>query len=231
MKEKCKSCLGFAWIRSSISGNYLKCPQCRGTGTNFLIRFDQNLSNKENIPEKIKKTTSNKWTAGFFKRKITMCPEHTNTKNSRKIGRNKMIRNPLFDTMLALAIFVISSIFVFSYLKNDTQKNNSNVIENKIIKEEETKQKDLINQNVSSNNQIEYYEEDYNYDSDSDSYKIGYNQGYNAFMSQIGKSEKKLKTYTVSTGESVIIQEDLDQGYVDGYHKAADSITCPRNCP
>lgn len=142
-----------------------------------------------------------------------------------------MIRNPLFDTMLALAIFVISSIFVFSYLKNDTQKNNSNVIENKIIKEEETKQKDLINQNVSSNNQIEYYEEDYNYDSDSDSYKIGYNQGYNAFMSQIGKSEKKLKTYTVSTGESVIIQEDLDQGYVDGYHKAADSITCPRNCP
>jgi hypothetical protein len=230
MKEKCKSCLGFAWIKSSISGRYLKCPRCRGTGADFLIRFDQNLSNKEKITKKIEKTTPNKWTTGFLKRKIIMCLEHTNATKSRKLERNKMInvRNPIFFTVLSLAIFVISSIFVFNYFKQNSQKNYNSVIENKIIKKEETNQKDIINQNTFSN---EYYEEDYNYDSDSDSYKIGYNQGYNAFMAQIGKSEKKLKTYTVSTGKSIIIQEDLDQGYVDGYHKAADSMTCPRNCP
>ena len=47
------------------------------------------------------------------------------------------VRNPVFFTVLSLAIFIISSIFVFSYFKQNSQKNYNSVIENKIIKKEE----------------------------------------------------------------------------------------------
>lgn len=66
-------------------------------------------------------------------------------------------------------------------------------------------------------------------------YKIGYKKGYNNFMktSVDIKDEESIIEYTsnkeeIVNSETEIIQEIMMRGYVDGYHKAGESLYCPR---
>lgn len=65
-------------------------------------------------------------------------------------------------------------------------------------------------------------------------YQAGFRQGYNAFKEQMDSpnipSLPKTIKYLRDEGsdEGSIDQEQKAKGYVDGYHRAADSMHCPR---
>lgn len=66
-----------------------------------------------------------------------------------------------------------------------------------------------------------------------DRYSTAYMRGYNAFLSQVGRPDliSNQKTYIAYVGEQSNSADDEDadnRGYADGYHKASDSINCPR---
>lgn len=68
----------------------------------------------------------------------------------------------------------------------------------------------------------------------NNAYQVGYEKGYYSFLIQNGQDAEKMTAYTVSV-ESAFDQENtkdykdaMEKGYVDGYHKACDSIHCPR---
>lgn len=64
-------------------------------------------------------------------------------------------------------------------------------------------------------------------------YQLGYEKGYYSFLIQNGQEPEKIISYT-STVEDLFNNEDVDfreaveKGYVDGYHKACNSVYCPR---
>jgi len=65
---------------------------------------------------------------------------------------------------------------------------------------------------------------------EADSYRKGYMRGYHAFLAQTGTymPPPVAIAYTSSHPD---VPEDQDRdmkGYVDGYHKAAESFQCPR---
>ena len=63
-------------------------------------------------------------------------------------------------------------------------------------------------------------------------YEFGFNKGQNALYMQIGKAEKikdKQTEYTVLIEENEETKEIQQKGYVDGYHKASESFSCPRS--
>jgi len=60
------------------------------------------------------------------------------------------------------------------------------------------------------------------------SYTIGYDKGYRSFLEQNGRVDlSPVKKYTVYV-EQELEKDEVDRGYVDGYHRAADTIYCPR---
>lgn len=61
-------------------------------------------------------------------------------------------------------------------------------------------------------------------------YETGYRTGYRAFQLQMGQEAPRLVKYTSSSETVESLGEDASKGYVDGYHRAADSYVCPR-CP
>lgn len=65
-----------------------------------------------------------------------------------------------------------------------------------------------------------------------DDYAAAYNKGYNAFLNQMGRSdlvsEQKVYTAYMPSGNEEQDEEAAGRGYADGYHKASDSIYCPR---
>lgn len=76
---------------------------------------------------------------------------------------------------------------------------------------------------------------DFTVDAQDVAYKLGFEQGKMAFFKQINEpiqnSEIKKEEYTVlieSQEQQKEYDEAISKGYVDGYHKAADSIHCPR---
>lgn len=68
-------------------------------------------------------------------------------------------------------------------------------------------------------------------------YNFGYKKGYKNFMKQMGLDDDEKTSYTSSTveDESILEKEEYQdimmKGYVDGYHKAGESMNleCPRN--
>lgn len=63
-------------------------------------------------------------------------------------------------------------------------------------------------------------------------YEAGYNMGYNAAMVQfMEKNESKITSninQKFATYTSEINSEESIKGYEDGYHKAVESVNCPR---
>ena len=64
-------------------------------------------------------------------------------------------------------------------------------------------------------------------------YQSGYEKGYYAFLIQNEQDPKKISAYTSSVEDvfndqnSEDYKEAVEKGYVDGYHKACDSVHCP----
>lgn len=69
----------------------------------------------------------------------------------------------------------------------------------------------------------------------SQAYQKGYEKGYYSFLIQNGQEPEKISAYTVSVEglykeqESQNYHDAVEKGYVDGYHKACDSVNCPRS--
>lgn len=65
-------------------------------------------------------------------------------------------------------------------------------------------------------------------------YRIGYESGERAMLSQMGKLQKnKVAKYTI--GDLEVAEEDkerfdkiMSKAYVEGYHRTADMFFCPR---
>lgn len=69
--------------------------------------------------------------------------------------------------------------------------------------------------------------------SDQEVYAYSYNRGYNAFMTQINRDDlmvdnNKVYTYTSDKKKTEHEKELESRAYVEGYHRAADAIYCPR---
>lgn len=66
-------------------------------------------------------------------------------------------------------------------------------------------------------------------------YKMGYEKGYYAFLIQNGEEPEKITSYTVGVEdlykqqEAEEYQNAVEKGYVDGYHKACNTMNCPRS--
>ena len=83
---------------------------------------------------------------------------------------------------------------------------------------EETKEIFVINENL-----------------EKEAYKIGYKNGQNAMFKQMGKPVEEDDTDTqfavfkeMPERESEEYKKIIQKGYVDGYHKASEDMTCPR---
>lgn len=66
------------------------------------------------------------------------------------------------------------------------------------------------------------------------SYDLGYGEGYRAFLEQQGlEVPSAAMSYTVLVGavSEVGSEEMRGIGYMDGYHKASESLSCPTVCP
>ena len=75
--------------------------------------------------------------------------------------------------------------------------------------------------NQQENNIVEFEET-------PNSYTIGYDKGYRSFLEQNGRVDlSPVKKYTAYV-EQELEKDEVDRGYVDGYHRAADTIYCPR---
>lgn len=61
--------------------------------------------------------------------------------------------------------------------------------------------------------------------SDPSPYELGYETGRRAFLVQMGEEVEPVVRYTSSV---VLDREESDRGYVDGYHRAAETYNCPR---
>ena len=59
------------------------------------------------------------------------------------------------------------------------------------------------------------------------SYEVGYKQGYRALLVQMGQDVPPVERY-VSIDSGELDEESASRGYVDGYHKASESLVCPR---
>lgn len=124
---------------------------------------------------------------------------------------------------LAAVFFTVLFVFVFS-LKQKTK--NVNVQENLIIEpikvEEINFKEGLIAENLPLDDESKI------------AYEAGYKRGYTNFMQQHNNSGDLVQyTYTSNESEKTIeenesYQELISKGYVDGYHKAGDSLHCPR---
>ena len=77
-------------------------------------------------------------------------------------------------------------------------------------------------------------------DLENSAYKAGYKRGYKNFMKQMGlesanDSKEFSYTSTIEDGSVLLTEEHQDimmKGYVEGYHKAGESMQykyCPRN--
>lgn len=59
-------------------------------------------------------------------------------------------------------------------------------------------------------------------------YRSGYRRGYESFLEQMGEEVRLPRVrYVSNTGHEVSSEDEL-RGYVDGYHRAAASVHCPR---
>lgn len=65
--------------------------------------------------------------------------------------------------------------------------------------------------------------------SEPSSYEVGYEVGKRAFLIQMGGEVDPVVRYT-STASASFSGEDgeMSRGYVDGYHRAAETYNCPR---
>lgn len=63
----------------------------------------------------------------------------------------------------------------------------------------------------------------------SNAYEEGYWRGYGAFLSQSGLQLPPVKLVKYSSSDSEEQKEELEKGYVDGYHKATECMFCPRH--
>jgi len=61
------------------------------------------------------------------------------------------------------------------------------------------------------------------------SYEHGFRVGYDAFLKQTGRYIPQTSGSTKRTASYTMSDEDVSRGYVDGYHRAADLGTCPRD--
>lgn len=119
--------------------------------------------------------------------------------------------------------FLLLTVLFFNYKPNNKERTEQPTIK-KIDNIDENK-KDLINSIAEDNQSSQIVE---------DSYQLGYNDGYRAFLIQMGTKEEdlpKVARYTTNTSSNDLVdvdEEEKSRGYADGYHKAADSIYCPR---
>jgi hypothetical protein len=61
------------------------------------------------------------------------------------------------------------------------------------------------------------------------SYEVGYDRGYRAFLEQQGVAIPVLKVARYATSlEGELDEEQASRGYADGYHRAGESLHCPR---
>lgn len=68
------------------------------------------------------------------------------------------------------------------------------------------------------------------------SYDLGYREGYRAFLRQQGiESSLGEASVIYASSHGVFVGEDdggmEGRGYMDGYHKASESLSCPTVCP
>jgi hypothetical protein len=70
---------------------------------------------------------------------------------------------------------------------------------------------------------------------EKEAYKIGYKNGQNAMLKQMGKPVEEEEVDTqfmvfkeMPEKESEEYKKIIQKGYVDGYHKASEDSTCPR---
>lgn len=68
------------------------------------------------------------------------------------------------------------------------------------------------------------------------SYDLGYREGYLAFLRQQGiESSLGEASVIYASSHGVFVGEDdggmEGRGYMDGYHKASESLSCPTVCP
>ena len=79
---------------------------------------------------------------------------------------------------------------------------------------------------------VEQTEEDETKEASAELYDLAYKKGFHAFKAQYDlESPEVVYKYTSQIeehGESEKYHELIDRGYVDGYHKAAESGICPR---
>ena len=63
-----------------------------------------------------------------------------------------------------------------------------------------------------------------------DEYRAAYSRGYVAFLSQMGlplPPPEQVVQYTSLVNEEEKSPEEEEKGYADGYHRAAESFSCP----
>jgi hypothetical protein len=102
--------------------------------------------------------------------------------------------------------------------------------------------KELAKEHVNIEDMNEEKKSDYLDDDQMEiAYKIGYKRGYDNFMktSVDSKDDESAVEYTSNEEEdkdkdkidleSEVVQEIISKGYVDGYHKAGESLHCPRS--
>jgi len=114
-----------------------------------------------------------------------------------------MKKTSVIPLILILVAVIAATAFVISQKTPEKQKANSVALstEKNIVEAEET----------------------------PTSYTIGYDKGYKAFLEQNGRVDlSPNKKYTVYV-EQELEKDEVDRGYVDGYHRASETIYCPRH--
>lgn len=125
----------------------------------------------------------------------------------------------------SFVVFVVSFLAIILVLTEPQHKDYS-------IKE----LKDSLSQDSAEENkdksQIYHLDEDQT----EIAYKIGYKRGYDNFMNtSVDSKDESAVEYTSNEDkdkidlDSEIVQEIIMKGYIDGYHKAGESLHCPRN--
>lgn len=112
-------------------------------------------------------------------------------------------------------IFVFSLVFIFSYY---FFKQNTSKVKNDILKQENIIQEEI---------KVETLEEIAS--------RTGYARGRRNMLAQMGildEAEDKSVSYTsnleISEEDREKFKEIYMKAYVDGYHRAGDSVVCPR---
>lgn len=148
---------------------------------------------------------------------------------------NKMKKNWL--SVLTISSLFVAFIFVVFVAEkpNNNQKLENKIIEPKIEKKEIKEDEQKIKMIVVDYDHLQT--ENVDQEEEKIAYAIGYTNGQNAIYSQMKdsirvvlKDDEKYK-YTINKYEGKIderLQEIIDKGYIDGYHKASEYYYCPR---